>query len=57
MLESAKRLQLLVRGDGAVLAFKAHPAVLAEVFGQDAASLAGKVRLGPPAGQTRGLAA
>lgn len=46
MLDSAKRLQLLVRSDGRILTFKADPAVLAQVFGQDAATLNKKVRGG-----------
>ncbi len=44
MLDAAKRLQLLVRSDGRVLTFKADPAVLTQVFGQDAAALNKKVR-------------
>ncbi|PRW21106.1 flagellar associated membrane [Chlorella sorokiniana] len=43
MLDSAKRLQLLVRSDGRILTFKADPAVLTQVFGQDAAALNKKV--------------
>ncbi|KAI7846027.1 hypothetical protein COHA_000564 [Chlorella ohadii] len=39
MLDAAKRLQLLVRSDGRILTFKADPAVLTQVFGQDAAAL------------------
>ena len=44
MLDSAKRLLLLVRGDGRVLSFKADPPVLSHVFGQDAANLTKKAR-------------
>lgn len=46
MLESSKRLQLLVRSDGRILTFKADPAVLTQVFGQDAATLNKKARGG-----------
>lgn len=46
MLDGAKRLQLLVRGEGRILTFKADPAVLSQAFGQDAATLNQKVRSG-----------
>lgn len=44
LMHAGKRLQLLVRGDGRILTFKADPAVLAQVFGLDAAGLVTKVR-------------
>ena len=44
MLDGAKRLLLLVRGDGAICCCKADPGVLAQAFGQEAAALARKVR-------------
>jgi len=47
MIEAGKRLQLLVRGDGRILTFKADPGVVSGMFGQDAEGLTKKVRLGP----------
>lgn len=46
MLDGAKRLLLLVRGDGRICAVKADPEVLAQGFGQDAGALARKVGAG-----------
>lgn len=42
-MDSAKRIQLLVRGDGCILTFKADPVVLSQTFGQDAGTVAKKV--------------
>ena len=55
MLDSAKRLQLLVRGDGRILTFKADPAVLTQAFGQDAATLNQKVGSSGRAGREGGM--
>ncbi|PSC71757.1 flagellar associated membrane [Micractinium conductrix] len=42
MMDGAKRLMLLMRGDGKLLTFKADSAVLSRVFGQEATALVKK---------------
>lgn len=42
-MDGAKRLMLLMRGDGKLLTFKADSAVLSRVFGQEATALVKKV--------------